>query len=73
MVMDDFPLVNVHQKSNKTIVILEDSFIDGLPVIDTEKLDGEYVYGIHKKLYDHLIGEFDLEIHNKTLKCKRRV
>jgi len=72
MVMDNFPFVNIHQKSNKTFVILEGSFVDGLSAVDVEKLDGDYVFGIHKKLYDHIIGEFDMEIHNQTIKCKRR-
>jgi hypothetical protein len=72
MVIEDFPFVNIHKKSNRTMVILEDSTVDGLPAVDVERLDGDYVYGIHKRLYDLLSVDFDLVIMNKTIKCKRR-
>ena len=70
--MEEFPLVNFQNKSKNVIIVLEDSFIDGNPIIDVEKLDGEYVYGIHKKFYDHFIDEWNMEIHNKTIKMRRK-
>lgn len=70
--MDQFPLVNFQNKSKNVITILEDSFIDGRPVVDMEQLDGDYVYGIHKQFYDCFVNEWDMEVHSKTIKMRRK-
>jgi hypothetical protein len=69
---DVFPLVNFQQKSNITIMILDNSYVDGLPVIDMSQLDGDYCYGIHKKIFDYFSPNYNIEIIHQTIKMKRK-
>ena len=68
----EFPFVNFEQKSKNVLLILEDSYVDGEPVMDLEKLDGKYEFGIHKKIFNAFSDEYDMDIYNKIIKMRRK-